>query len=1018
MEAGKRDELRRWARRLSAASGPQSKAAGRAIVLLVDEVERLEAQLAGALDELQARERAERERAHATAERATRRDQRERRRRDPTSMLVAAPAGPSEAPERLPEPEELTATLEPDGDELSVPDIFPAELLEPPRPPRRRPPPRRRRAPRMPPLPRPGRRTFVAAGVAALAVAGTGAAARVMAPDLTAGGPAADALIGAAAAENLLFSVAGDEETLAKLRWTVNGEDVTDRASIAAGRSMLPGSDLPDGGHEILAFVDGRLPLTSARLAWHISLDRVPPEVEIDPETAKGTPGRPLTLKGSVEPGATLKADGTDVEVVDGLFELSLPEPPAGPIALLATDRHGNAATTEVAIELVPRPPPAPIRSVHVTFWGWANDELRGGIIRLIDEGRINSVQLDLKDESGLVGFDADVPFAREIGAIEKIYDLEEAIDVLHAKGVYVIGRIVAFRDPIHAQAAWRRGWRNQVVQTPDGGLYGGYGGFTNFAHPVVRQYNIDVARVAVEAGVDDILYDYVRRPDGPTSTMAFPGLQGTAEESVASFLGEARKELKPYDVFLGASVFGVAATRPHEAAQDIPAMARHVDYIAPMLYPSHWGPGEYDVANPNAQPYDITFRSLSDFEEQTTGTGARVVPWLQDFSMGVTYGPDEVRAQIRAAADVGIDEWILWDPHVTYTADALDRHPLPSPIETRRGRPPQQEDDPPPAAGESSEAAPASRGAAAASPSPEAVAAARAVNANELGVIPVVMYHQIRADGGGDYDLTPAEFRAELARLHREGYAPIRAVDLATGTIDVPAGKTPVVMTFDDSTKEQLYWDADKRPLPDTAIGIMLDFARRFPGFRPAGTFYVNRDPFAGAPEGAEMLRWLHENGFELGNHTHDHLPFGAMSAQEVQRQLALGRKLITDSVPDASVRTVSLPLGVMPDPPELARKGSWNGISYEHAGVFLVGAEPAPSPFSQAFRPGAIPRIRTSPPGARDGDYGSTFWLDDLAKNPGRRYVSDGDPKTISFPKERAGDLAPRFRQRANPY
>ena len=106
------------------------------------------------------------------------------------------------------------------------------------------------------------------------------------------------------------------------------------------------------------------------------------------------------------------------------------------------------------------------------------------------------------------------------------------------------------------------------------------------------------------------------------------------------------------------------------------------------------------------------------------------------------------------------------------------------------------------------------------------------------------------------------------------------------------------------------------------------------------------------------------------------------------------------------------------MPDPPILARKGRWNGISYEHAGVMLVGAEPAPSPFSKAFKPGAVPRIRTSPADARDPLMGSWYWLDDLKANPSRRYVSDGDPDTISFPRDRADTLAPRFQSRAKPY
>ena len=131
---------------------------------------------------------------------------------------------------------------------------------------------------------------------------------------------------------------------------------------------------------------------------------------------------------------------------------------------------------------------------------------------------------------------------------------------------------------------------------------------------------------------------------------MVFPGLKGTPEHSIVSFLAESRAALKPYNVFLGASVFGVAATRPTEVAQDIPAMAEHLDYVSAMVYPSHWGPGEYGVANPNAQPYDIVRRSLEDFQKDVRGTGARVVPWLQDFTLGTSpTGPPRSARRSRA---------------------------------------------------------------------------------------------------------------------------------------------------------------------------------------------------------------------------------------------------------------------------------------------------------------------------------------------------------------------------------
>jgi hypothetical protein len=255
---------------------------------------------------------------------------------------------------------------------------------------------------------------------------------------------------------------------------------------------------------------------------------------------------------------------------------------------------------------------------------------------------------------------------------VKDIYDLAAAVELLHGKGVRVIGRVVCFRDPILAQWAWRKGLRDRVVQTPAGGPYSGYGGFTNFADAAVRRYNVDVALAGARAGVDDVLYDYVRRPDGPTSSMVFPGLVGKPADAIVEFLRESRRALEPFGTYVGASVFGVAATRPAEVAQDVPRIAREVDYVAPMVYPSHWGRGEYDVADPNGQPFEIVKRSLADFRRDTAGSGARVVPWLQDFSLGRTYGPAEVRAQIDAAAADGVGEFILWDPAVTYTADAL----------------------------------------------------------------------------------------------------------------------------------------------------------------------------------------------------------------------------------------------------------------------------------------------------------------------------------------------------------
>src|SRR5512132_969069 len=1006
-------ELREWGRRLQQyGTSPELRAAGRALDLATAEIERLRSQLAPPTA------RDEAPRPPATA----------RRRRRPFGVEEEADEEEAQPHTRLPERLlEPTAAVVDQRNNGRSRQPWPAttavvDLPPPPPPwpadiPRRRPdPPRdapaeraeRRRARARPApawtVPRPGRGTLIAAAVAGTVLLAGWAAVRVAAPDLDAQGPPADAKIGKNALPSLAFAIRASAETLNEARWVLDAQDVTDRVVRKPGIGTLSGARLPDGEHVLTVTADGRLPGSRAEHTWNFTIDTSPPRIALARSTLQTPVARPMRFAGTVEEDVAVVVAGRPVSVDDGRFAVAYDEPPAQPVSLVATDAFGNRTSMRVRVQLVPRRPRAPVRAVHVTFYAWANPELRRGVLDLVESGRINAVELDLKDESGVVGFDAPIPFGRRIGSVQPVYDLPQAIDTLHRRGVMVIGRIVAFRDPIHATAAWKRGWRRQVIQTPSGEPYAGYGGFTNFADPDVRRYNVEVARAAAAAGIDDVLYDYVRRPDGPTDSMRFPNLHGTPERSIATFLAQARRTLKPYGTFLGASVFGVAATRPTEVAQQIRWMAQNVDYISPMVYPSHWGPGEYGVSYPNGEPYAIVKRSLRDFQRQVRGTGARIVPWLQDFSLGVTYGAAEVQAQIDAAEDVGIREWLLWDPLVTYTEEALPEARRLGPIPTRRR--------------DSAAAATASAPAPAAQPADGVTAKAAAVRANELGEVPVLMYHQIRADGGGDYDLTPDEFRAELERLWREGYRPVKAVDLVTGNLDVPAGKSPVVLTFDDSTKEQLAVDAAGDVKPDTAIGIMLDFARTHPGFELAGTFYPNREPFAGVSEAPALLRWLAEHGFELGNHTKDHIPLNQMSGEEARRQLVLGREVITNAVPGARVRTVALPLGAWPAPRSIAWRGRWRGRSYTHDGVFLVGAEPAKSPFTRGFDRHAIPRIRTTPRGASDPEYGSSWWLDHLRSDPGRRYISDGDPKTIAFPRRLTSALAPRFRARARPY
>ena len=263
---------------------------------------------------------------------------------------------------------------------------------------------------------------------------------------------------------------------------------------------------------------------------WSFTVDTTPPSIKLDGPAA-ARPRKPLVLEGTVEPGAQLVIAGRAAEVDDGRFAARFSPPLPRRLLLEAVDLAGNSATRRVAVDIIPRRPAEPVRAVHVTSYGWADADLRRGVMKLIDEKRINAIEIDLKDEAGEVGFDASVPLGRQIGAVGHVYDLDDVVKKMHARGIRVIGRLVCFRDPVLASAAWKSGKRNRVVQTPDGAEYSGYGGFTNFADPAVRKYNIDIAVAAARAGVDDVLYDYVRRPDGPRREH---GLPGTARHSGA----------------------------------------------------------------------------------------------------------------------------------------------------------------------------------------------------------------------------------------------------------------------------------------------------------------------------------------------------------------------------------------------------------------------------------------------------------------------------------------------------
>lgn len=286
-------------------------------------------------------------------------------------------------------------------------------------------------------------------------------------------------------------------------------------------------------------------------------------------------------------------------------------------------------------------------------------------------------------------------------------------------------------------------------------------------------------------------------------------------------------------------------------------------------------------------------------------------------------------------------------------------------------------------------------------------------VGANELGLVPILMYHRIVAEPDSVYERTPSQFRAELQRLAREGYVPITTRDFVRGRIDIPAGAHPVVLTFDDGDPSVLRLDERGRPARGTAVRILLDVAAGNPGFRPVASVYVNAAPFGGGSAGARALRWLRGHGFEVGNHTYRHTNLAAADAAAVRDDIRRGHDAIRAALPGYRPATLALPFGVRPDPSRLAI----DGPGYDYGGALLVGARPAPPPYSADFEAAAIPRVRSQSMDGQGARYGSAAWLDRLSDNPGSRYTSDGNSTTVSFPRG-SGTPAERFADSAEAY
>lgn len=285
-----------------------------------------------------------------------------------------------------------------------------------------------------------------------------------------------------------------------------------------------------------------------------------------------------------------------------------------------------------------------------------------------------NLIVFDIQDSAGKFAYLSNIPLSIELdNRKDQIKNLAETVQKLHEKGFYVAARFVLFKNSYLAKR--KREW---VLKKKGGGNI-----FVSNDGPIwldpgnaeLKEYIIDIGREVAFAGVDEIQFDYVRFPEGGKGGYVGYAFTGddtlTRDQAMTKVVAEIAEELHYLGVKVSVDVFGIVVwdnVSWKVIGQNIAELAKHVDAIYPMPYPSHFGYGWGGHKNPADEPYFFVQETTKKFVEQTAGTGVKIRPWLQGFQMRVTqYGPNYIKEQIRGLTDIGIDEFAVWNARNEY---------------------------------------------------------------------------------------------------------------------------------------------------------------------------------------------------------------------------------------------------------------------------------------------------------------------------------------------------------------
>ena len=350
------------------------------------------------------------------------------------------------------------------------------------------------------------------------------------------------------------------------------------------------------------------------------------------------------------------------------------------------TDRPVQAGVQVASVDTPPSVPPPPprvpkpevVKALYLNAWAAGSTAKLRKLINIADSTEINSFVIDVK-EGGEISYQSKVKLAVEAAATrDYIRNVRRLLDTLRAHNIYPIARIVVFKDPVLAEAK-----PELAVKTKDGSVWKDNKGkaWVDSYNKAVWDYNIAIAREAIELGFSEVQWDYIRFTDAPMSyrrQAVYPAAAGrTMQQGIREFMLYSKQQLADLEVPITADVFGLTVSTKGDMGigQEWEKMIDAVDVVLPMVYPSHYIPGNYGLRSPNAAPYRTVYRAMMDAIERSkpVPNAATIRPWLQAFTLGPPkYGPAHVRAQIEAVYDAGLKEWVLWSPGSNYMMAAL----------------------------------------------------------------------------------------------------------------------------------------------------------------------------------------------------------------------------------------------------------------------------------------------------------------------------------------------------------